>query len=97
MPYSTQWVEPELLLDHQGVKVYRVYKNDELEQGAQEYHFTLDPEDEDAYESTETFDVRDLSTWKAASTWTKGDLARSREMAIKQAIETEELRLPVSS
>ncbi len=69
MPYRTEWVEPGLFLQHRGVKVYFTYRNGEIEQGAREYGYTLDPlcgEDEcscKAVECRNVFDVRDLSTW----------------------------------
>jgi hypothetical protein len=69
MPYSTEWVEPGLFLEHQGVKVYFTYENGDIEQGARTYGYTIDPlcgEDEcscQAGECSHVFDVRDLPTW----------------------------------
>lgn len=43
MPTKTEWVEPELYLEHNDVYVFYLYKNDEIEQGTRTYCFTLDP------------------------------------------------------
>ena len=59
MPYKTVWVEPEVFLEHEGVTVYHTYKDDDFEQGARWYWFTLQEvggEDEGA------FDIRGLDT-----------------------------------
>ena len=34
MPYKTIWVEPEVFLEHNGVTVYRTYRDDDIDQGA---------------------------------------------------------------
>jgi hypothetical protein len=44
MPTQTNWVDPELLLDHGGVKVFHTYKNDDLDQGPNPFWFTLNSE-----------------------------------------------------
>jgi len=58
MPY--QWVEPDVALEHAGVKVYYLYKNDFVDNGTRMYHYgwSLDCLDEG---SDSTFDVRDLA------------------------------------
>lgn len=71
MPMQTAWIDPELLLEHQGVRVFRTYKDDDYDQGTKRYWFTLNPqcgvldslcEDELC---RHVFDVRELSTWQA--------------------------------
>lgn len=58
MPYRTEWQEPEVFLEHNGVTVYHTYKDDDIEQGPRTYWFvTGKHEGED-----EAFDVRDLET-----------------------------------
>ena len=37
MPTQTVWAEPELLVEHQGVRVFHTYKEDDYDQGAQRY------------------------------------------------------------
>lgn len=91
MPTISEWVEPEVFLEHNGVKVYHTYRDDDMSQGACEFIFTLHPQC-----STETcccttecryvFDVRDLDR-----------LYRFRNMrdVIRQAIDTKVLIPPV--
>jgi hypothetical protein len=60
MPYREQWVAPELLLEHNGVKVFLTYRDNCVEQGpARFWYVTREDQDED-----EAFDVRELPTWK---------------------------------
>jgi hypothetical protein len=60
MPYSEQWVAPELLLEHNGVKVFLAYRDNCVEQGPAPFRFVT-REDQDG---DDAFDVRDLPTWK---------------------------------
>ena len=70
MPTQTNWVEPELFLDHGGVEVFHTYKNDDLDQGPNRFWFTLNPEcsvERPACGNEfcpHVFDVRELSTWQ---------------------------------
>ena len=70
MPTQTVWVEPELLVEHQGVRVYHTYKEDDYGQGARRYSFTLDPQcgEEgsgcDEQPCQHVFDSRELATWQ---------------------------------
>ena len=71
MPMQTVWVDPELLLEHQGVRVFQTYREDDYGQGARDYWFTanslcgeLDRLCDDQ-PCRHVFDVRELSTWKA--------------------------------
>lgn len=73
------WVEPELYLEHQGVKIYRTYKNDNQNDPYQCYYTTDVTEDEPA------FDIRDLSTFGVLREY--GDIIRS-------AIEIGEIKMP---
>jgi hypothetical protein len=43
MPYLTTEVDAELFIEHDGVKVYHTYKDDEIEQGVNFCFYTLDP------------------------------------------------------
>lgn len=57
MPYELTWVEPEVVLTHNGVTIYHTYKNDEVDQGQMQFWFTTDGfSDVDEFK----FDVRDL-------------------------------------
>ena len=57
MPYSTEWIDPEVFIEHEGVSIYHTCKNCDLRNGPFSYWFTTndDDSDEDYY-----FDVRDL-------------------------------------
>lgn len=57
MPYI--WTEPALVLEHQGVSVYNVYKDDNLER-AYDYQYTTD-----VTEQSTPFDIRDLESFRA--------------------------------
>ena len=60
MPYKTIWVEPKVFLEHNGVTVYHTYVDDDMDQGANWYWFTLR---EDGDEKG-AFDIRGLDTDK---------------------------------
>jgi hypothetical protein len=58
MPIRTEWIEPELALEHAGVSIYHTYKNDDYDRGRTTWWFTTDTgcgDDPDFY-----FDVRML-------------------------------------
>jgi hypothetical protein len=61
MPYRTEWESPAVMVEHSGVTVFRVYKNNDVEQ-PRHYWFTLD-ELETSDESDAAFDVRELPNW----------------------------------
>lgn len=58
MPYA--WVEPGLYLEHQGVSVYHVYRNDFMDAGAYEYQYTVDIQER----CEGQFDIRDLAAYR---------------------------------
>ena len=55
MPTKTTWTDPEVFLHYGNVTVYHTYRDDDVDQGVNWYHFTL-IEFEDGHE----FDIRDL-------------------------------------
>ena len=57
MPYKTIWVEPEVFFEHNGVTVYHTYRDDDIDQGANWFWFTLR---EDGGEDKGAFDIRDV-------------------------------------
>jgi hypothetical protein len=70
MPTRTMWIDPELFLEHHGVKVLHTYKDDDVNQGQRCYWLTVNPECgvtagvcEDQ-PCRHVFDVRELSTWR---------------------------------
>ena len=70
MPIKTVWVEPELFLEHAGRRVFRTYKDDDLDQGPRRYWFTLNIEcgcEERRCQQEScphVIDVRTLPAWK---------------------------------
>jgi hypothetical protein len=70
MPTHTAWIDPELLLEHRGVRVFLTYKEDDYDQGAKRYWFTVNPQcgelDRlcDDQLCRHVFDVRQLSAWQ---------------------------------
>ena len=58
MPWSSEWITPELFFEHGGVSVYHTYKHDELSYGPSGSWFTLC--DDDGSDNSSTFDIRDL-------------------------------------
>lgn len=88
MPYKTEWVEPALFLEHNGVKVWHVYKDDDVEQGLRSFWFVSDPINGENDGSD--WDVRDLAAWGDAdgSGWPDDSVIRA---AIIRAIESGEL------
>lgn len=76
MPYKTEWVDPELLLTHNGVSVYRTYRDDDIEDGKSDYWFTTDKLDNEGDDTR--FDIRDLPNYTCKY---------SGEVIIKDAIE----------
>ena len=65
MPYSSESVEAELVLEHNGVRIYNTYKNDDIENGSRTHWFTTNEYGNG--DDAEVFDVRDLSTYKNTS------------------------------
>ena len=69
MPFRTEWVEPELFVEHRGIRVYHTYKNADRDI-PRTCWFTLDPLcGEDECNCAETpcllvFDVRDLPNFR---------------------------------
>lgn len=61
MPFRTEWVDPDIALEHKGVTLWHIYKDDDIEQGARVYTFALDPA-EDGYE-VGGIDVQALPNW----------------------------------
>lgn len=70
MSTRTVWSDPELYLEHGGVRVFNTYDDDDMDQCVQKFLFTLNPEcsvEESRCENEacpHVFDVRDLTTWQ---------------------------------
>lgn len=62
MPYVTEHQPAELFMEHAGVEIYHVYKNNEIDQGARTYRFAThdDGDDDNSHGRDGVFDVRCL-------------------------------------
>ena len=60
MPYD--WVEPEKFMEHRGLTVYHIYRNDSYADGTSDYWYTFSIQgcETDSHGEEGTFDVRDL-------------------------------------
>jgi hypothetical protein len=81
MPRKTieKWVKPERFLLHKGVSVYYSYRDDDVDNEALEYWFTMTDDPKGGY----TFDVRELPGWKNHRC-----SPHAAEATIKEAIES---------
>lgn len=90
MPYIEVYVDNPLAINHQGVRVYHVYRRDDANSTLREYHYALR---RDATEANgDDFDIRDLPNY---------DGVRSHEEILREAVEKrfitgdeEEIHLP---
>jgi len=81
MPYI--WTEPALVIEHQGVSVYHVYRHDHMECGYCEYWYTTD-----ITEQAEPFDIRNRDSYQNSE---------DHSVILKQAIERGEITMPVDN
>jgi len=89
MPLTEQYTPAALALEHQGIKIYHVYKHNIMENGKRSYLFDVT---EDSDENAQTcFDIRDLLTNAKlrASLGSRTQLGTNEDVfeAIRQAIE----------
>jgi hypothetical protein len=88
MPYSVEWAEPELVVTVGQVSVYKTYRNDEIHQGENEYHFVIDPLENEG-DGVTRFDIRDLVAWRERS----GESYDDKVAVLVRAIENGELTI----
>ena len=92
MPHQNIWVEPDLFLEHDGVKVYHSHKNNDYDEPLAYWLCVYPSRDTSDEDGKEDFDVHNLSTWpkglREAST-----IVSEAEIAefVKRAIESGEL------
>ncbi|CAM5291099.1 hypothetical protein ATER59S_00541 [Aquamicrobium terrae] len=62
MPYITEHQSAELFMEHDGVEIYHVYRDNDFDQGARTYWFAVhdDGDDDAAHGHHGVFDVRQL-------------------------------------
>ena len=56
MPYRTEWVEPEVFVEHQGIVIYHAYNDDQADQVLW-FHYAVPG---DSNPNGRQFDIRDL-------------------------------------
>ncbi len=82
MAYSHEWIDNELVINHKGVKVYRVY-NDDNHNDPFSWHFGLTADETEDGETI--FDVRELPN---AGAWLKGlESFKAEEQEILKVLE----------
>ena len=59
MPTITKWCPPEVFLEHNGVKVFHTYEDNDVDNGTLQYHFTSEGRSDDPEHQ---FDIRDFDT-----------------------------------
>lgn len=85
MPY--RWVEPELFLEYDGMKIYHTYGDDGFADSPKAYWYTTDVTEERGWE----FDVRELKT---GLTIDKDNFRESIRAILRKAIEMNLLKIP---
>lgn len=84
-----EWVEPELFLEHKGVEVYHIYKDDDAGNGPRTYWYGTSMAASDC--GSDNFDVRELPMWKALS-GKLGDEMEAIRATIIAAIDSGDLK-----
>lgn len=74
MPYKTEWIDPDIFIEHEGVRIYHTYKDEEWENGRLTYWFTTS---EDDFDEICHFDVRDIRLCDEDRVKTMGDGKRT--------------------
>jgi len=62
MPYRTEWVEPELMIEHEGKKIFYAYRHDDAEE-RMSYWYNTDREELDGEFGGFRFDIRELPNY----------------------------------
>ncbi len=88
MPYA--WVEPEVVMEHAGVTIYHIDKDDHLEGGARVYWYGTRPGCSDDGSEDGEFDVRDLPGEEDASYDEEGGQRAIIRAAIDAGLLTED-------
>jgi hypothetical protein len=53
------WKDPDVVLEHKGVTIYHVYRNDQVDEGPRTYWYGYTPSCDDC--GTDSFDIRDVA------------------------------------
>lgn len=82
MPYKIEWVPAEEFLSHNGVTIYHVYKNDDIDDYRYDNWFVTDP----YHGMDEAFDIRELPKNFIFPGMDKNDIEASHFHILKVAI-----------
>lgn len=87
MPYRTEWVDPEVFIEHDGVSVYHLYDDDNIEGRRMTYWYSTSPDcsPDDPIGPGGPIDVREPSSFVDDST-------EGHKAAFVAAIDTGEVR-----
>jgi hypothetical protein len=79
MPFKpNEWISNALFLSHNGVNIYHVYEDSNINEGAFTFHYTNYINDGMAEGYAElSFDVRELKAWVEPPAFSGGDMLRS--------------------
>jgi len=95
MPHKESWVDPEILVEDQGVVVYRTYKHNMIDE-PRTYWFSTCTECAEQYSSCRgddcDFDVRELKTYYIRESQVT-PLKEHLKKVIRKAINTGEIRV----
>lgn len=71
MPIKTEYVPAELYMEHNGVCIFHVYKDNDFDQGARDFWFATheDGSDDNGHGEDGVFDVRELPVPPSGPTW----------------------------
>ena len=84
MPYRIEWEEPEIFLEHNGIKIYCTYDDDDVNDRLF-YWYTTSDEASDVRD-VEDFDVRNLPGWTSKTKHILHDLEAAK-VVIREAID----------
>lgn len=88
MPYSSAFIPAEVFMEHNGTKIYHIYKNDDIEQGQRLYHYATTDHGYDGagggFDDGGEFDVRNLPEFVL----NKNNWGESIVLAIQHAIDS---------
>jgi hypothetical protein len=90
MPYRTIDEDAELFLEHNGVKVYHVYRDDDYEQGTRPFNFDT-REDSREFGS---FSVRDLAAQLQMPQPGWGSTDEEKKIVLRRAIDQGLIKAP---
>jgi hypothetical protein len=93
MPYQTEWVDPDLAVEHEGLKVYHTYRNNDVDQGCRTYWYTTDPKLGENDDSPYVFDIRDIYA-EATEHPIDNDLVESLRALLHRAVDEGRLTFP---